>query len=225
MADSGPISKHDIKLALGGMRFDKDINVGWQITPSIGIVAKDIDRMALALSSFKEPLERSIKQVMIPSFQKNFEVGGRPEKWEPLASYTLEVRAKQGAGNKILVRTGALKRGVAQFSIWNVGNTSATIRGLPDSIWYGAIHQQGIGGFGPFVEAAQRSLGRRAGGLAVIKEAFRLLDEARGAGGHRAVHIPQRRFIVFQEEDIDDIQQVFLEWMIEQTIIHGRFTR
>jgi len=221
------ITKHQIMLALGGMRFDRDLDVGWQITPSIGIVAKDIDRMGLALASFKEPLEKSIKDVMMPSIRKNFESGGRPEKWPPLAEYTLQVKGLAGVegGDKPLIRTGALQRGASSFKIWDIGNTSATVRSLPDNIWYGAIHQQGSGGFAPFVAKASKSLGSKAGGLAVLKQAFKLLDEARGSGGHKAVQIPQRRFIMFQEDDIDDIQDIFYLWMVKQTIEFGRFSR
>jgi phage gpG-like protein len=224
-ADDGMLSSHEIKLALGGLRFDKDLNVGWQITPSIGLVAKDIDRLGLAISSFEEPLKRSVITVMIPSIRKNFEQGGRPDKWEKLAPYTLQQKGLLGIsdGDLPLTRTGALKRGATQFSIWDIGRTSATIRKLPDNVWYGAVHQQGIGSFSPFVEAAKKALGPKAGGLAILKKAFKLMDEARGPGGHRAIHIPQRQFILFQENDIDDIYEVFYEWLVEQTILVGRF--
>lgn len=226
MPEEEMISRHDIKLALGGMRFDRDLHVGWQMTPSIGIVAKDIDRMALALSSYEEPLKRSIITVMIPSIRKNFEQGGRPEKWEKLAPYTLQVKGQLGIpdGDLPLHRYGKLKRGATKFSIWDIGRTSATVRKLPDDIWYGALHQSGIGGFAPFVSAAQKMLGPKAGGLAVITQAFKLMDEARGAGKAKAAYIPQRQFLLFQEDDIDDIQDVFYDWMVEQTILVGRFS-
>lgn len=222
---SKPINRHHIKLALGGMRFDKDLDVGWQITPSIGIVAKDIARMGLVLESFKEPLSRAIKQVMIPSFQKNFEVGGRPT-WPPLAEFTQEVKGITGGGGT-LIRSGALRRAVGMLSIWDIGNTSATIRSLPENVWYGAIHQSGYGGFGVFMAAAKKKLGPRANPIAVRKLAFALNDKARGGTGKVAggQGIPQRQFILFQEEDIDDVQQVFYEWMVEQTILVGRFSR
>jgi phage gpG-like protein len=226
MANGDRINKHQIKLALGGMRFDRDITVGWEIEPSIGIVAKDIDRLGLAITSFEEPLKRSVMTVMIPSIRKNFEQGGRPNKWQKLAPYTLQVKGGLGIpdGDLPLHRYGHLKRGATLFSIWDIGRTSATVRKLPPNVWYGAIHQAGTGGFAPFVERARSALGARAGGLAVLRMAFRILDEERGTGSHRAVQIPQRRFILFQEDDIDDIQQVFYEWLVEQTILVGRFS-
>lgn len=218
-----PISSHQIKLALGGMKFDRAINVGWDISPSIGLVARDIDRMGLAISSFKEPLTRSIKNVMIPSFRRNFDEGGRPT-WPPLAPYTLQVKGAAGNGQP-LIRTGALKSGATKFSIWDVGDNSATIRSLPPELWYGAIHQSGYGGFGVYMSAAKKQLGPKANPVSIRKLAFALNDQARGGMGKvaGAAAIPQRRFIMFQEDDIDDIQQVFYEWLVEQTIQVGRF--
>jgi len=240
MVDMRPIHKHHIKLALGGMRFDRMLDVGWQITPSIGIVAKDIARMGLELESFKEPLTRSVITVMLPSIRKNFEKGGRPDKWEKLAPYTLQQKGKLGIANGDLPlhRTGALKRGATQFSIWDIGDNSATVRKLPDRIWYGAIHQAGYGGFGVYLSAARRKLGPGASKAKVTRLAEAMLDakllkveKAVKAGDLSARKdlakgqgIPQRRFILFQEEDIDDIQQVFYEWLVQVTIEQGRFT-
>lgn len=176
----------------------------------------------------KEPLTRAVVTVMIPSFQKNFEQGGRP-KWPPLSEYTLYIKGQAGIafGDKPLIRTGALRRAMGMVSIWNIGNTSATIRSLPEHVWYGAIHQAGYGGFGVFMTAAQRQLGPGANPVSVRKLAFALNDQARGGFGKVAggAAIPQRQFIMFQEDDIDDIQQIFYEWLVEQTIVLGRFTK
>jgi phage gpG-like protein len=196
--------------------------MGWFISPSIGLVAKDIDKLGLSIQSFKEPLTRSVKQVIIPSIRKNFDVGGRPP-WEKLAEYTIEVR---GSSIPILVRTGKLRRGASQFNIWTINQQSATIKKLPDAVWYGAIHQAGAGGFSSYVESAKKTLGRGAKTRDILKEAFDLMDVARGgAGGHKATKIPQRQFILYQEDDIDDIQQIFYEWLVERTIREGKFSR
>lgn len=240
MATMKPINKHHIKLALGGMRFDRNLEVGWDVTPSIGIVAKDITRMGLELESFKEPLKRSVVEVMIPSIRKNFVRRGRPDKWAPLAPYTLQVKAKQGiaGGDQPLIRTGALELGASSLKIWDIGNTSATVRKLPERIWYGVIHQAGYGGYGVYLSAARRRLGKGASPKAVSQMAADIFDakllrieKAVKAGDTSARKdlakgqgIPQRRFILFQEEDIDDIQGVFFEWLVEVTIQQGRFS-
>lgn len=228
MVSDGMIDSHQIKFSVGGLRFDRDIEVGWKISPSIGLVAKDIDKMGLAITSFKEPLTRAIVTVMIPSFRKNFEQSGRP-KWKKLAPYTLQVKGQLGIsdGDKPLHRTGALKRAATMLRIWDIGNTSATIRKLPEDVWYGAIHQSGYGGFGVFVAQAKKSLGPRASGADVLNLAFKLNDAARGGKGKvaGAAAIPQRQFIMYQEDDIDDIQDVFYEWLVDITVEEGRFSR
>lgn len=229
------VTSHRIKLALGGMRFDRDIEVGWDFSPSIGLVARDIELMGLSLQDFKEPLTKAIRDVMIPSIRRNFTAQGRPEKWPPLEEFTLQQKAKAGAaGAKILVRSGALKEGATQFSLWhfNSSNTSIAITGLPDDIWYGALHQGGYGGMGAYITKARKKLGAKASEGAVRTLAQRLLDLKllaieKGKGGKVAggAGIPQRRFILFQEDDIDDIYEIFYEWLVEQTIKVGRFSR
>lgn len=228
MADNGKITKGRISLNVGGgLRFDRDIKgtveLGWFITPSIGLLAKDIDRMGLRIKSMKEPLTRAVKQVIIPSIRRNFDEQGRPDKWEPLAEYTVQVRGTTGP---ILTRTGRLKRGATQFNIWSISDTSAALKKLPDSVWYGAIHQAGTGGFGQYMVQAQRELGRGASGREVIAHAYDLLDKARGgARGHKSVYIPQRQFVMYQDDDEDDIQEIFYEWLVERSIKEGKFSK
>lgn len=226
MKNTDKVTSSQIKLAVGGIRFDRDIRgtleMGWSISPSIGLVAKDIEKLGLKLEDLREPITKSIKKVMIPSIRRNFDVGGRPA-WDALADYTVNVRGDDGP---ILVRTGKLKHGATQFGIWTITDTSASIRSLPSSIWYGAIHQAGSGGFGEYITKAKASLGRKASSRDVLKHAFELLDAARGgARGHRSVTIPQRQFIMYQEDDIDDIQEIFYRWVVEQTIKVGRFVK
>lgn len=224
MAGEDQITGSAIKLSIGGgLRFDKDIpkNVaaGWTIAPSLGIVARDVDRLGLAIKNMKVPLEKSIKEVMIPSIRRNFDVGGRPP-WEPLADYTVQVRGNTGP---ILQATGALKRGVTQLSIWDIGNSSATVKSLPQYIWYGAIHQEGLGSFGKHIRAAKKLLGGKASGKSVLKKAFELLGKV-PPERQKKMSIPQRQFLMFQEDDMDDIQQVFAEWLEDEAKKVGRFT-
>lgn len=224
-SDNGKITKSSIKLAVGNLlRTDSDIRgtieLGWTLSPSIGLVAKDLNRLGLGIQSFKEPITKSIRQVMMPSIRRNFDVGGRPP-WEPLAEYTINVRGESGP---ILVRSGKLKKGASSFGIWSISDTSAAVKGLPSSIWYGAVHQAGSGSFGGYIARAKADLGRGATATDIVRQAFSILDTERGgAGNHRKVNIPQRQFIMYQEDDIDDIQQIFYEWMVEQSIKLGRF--
>jgi phage gpG-like protein len=216
-----PITTSQVKLAVGGLRFRGDIRLGWQVTPSIGMVARDIDRLGLDIRSFKEPLTRSVKRVIIPSIRKNFQEGGRPP-WEPLSEATINIR---GDAWPILIRSGKLRRGATQFNIWDIDREKAAIRSLPPGVWYGALHQEGFGGFGAFMSQARRQAGRGATSGEVLRTAFGLMDEARGgARGQRAVRIPQRQFIMFQEDDIDDIYKIFFDWLSERVHRVGGFS-
>lgn len=214
------IRQRDINRAVGGIRFDQDIvAIGWTFTPSLGIVARDVERLGMDIRSFKEPLQRSVRKVMIPSIRKNFEAGGRPA-WPELADDTVKLR---GSSWPILDRTGKLRKGATQFNIWTITDTSATIKSLPSNIWYGVVHQQGLGGFGQYMTAAKAQLGAKAKPRDVTKLAFSMLDQAKGTRQHHRVFIPQRQFVMFQDDDIDEVQEVFADWLQERAIKVGGF--
>lgn len=210
-----------IGTAITSLRFDRVAAVSFQLKPSVGIVARDIDKLGLAYTSFREPLARAIKLVMIPSIRKNFDVGGRPP-WEPLAEATIEMRG--GEAWPILRRTGKLRRAATSFKIWEVGKNSATIRKLPENVWYGYVHQMGIGGFGKFITAAQRELGHGTSSMDVVRRAFELMDSMRSSPAKEySVIIPKREFVMFQSEDPPKVQAIFYEWVKEKAIKVGRF--
>lgn len=107
--------------------------------PSPAILARDVNKFGMDIRSFREPLKRAIKEVMIPSFKQNFAQGGRPA-WKPLSSVTVKLR---GSATPILVRSGRLKRTMGQQNIWTVTREAASIRKLPQHSWYGHLHQSG----------------------------------------------------------------------------------
>lgn len=132
-----------------GLRID--LGLQFEFKPSIGITARHIDKLGADIRSFREPLKRSIQQVLAPSFRTNFEAGGRPEKWAPLSEFAVEMR---GNDRPILVRSGRLKKTIQQFNIWTVDREKAAILDLPQKIWYGKIHQAGYGKRGTGQSAA-----------------------------------------------------------------------
>lgn len=218
--------------AVQKIRFDKSIT-RFEFQPSLGIVAKAVDRWAIDIRSFREPLKRSIQQVMIPSFKKNFATGGRPP-WEGLSENTIKKR--NFSAWPILVRSGALRRGVTTLKIWSITPASATIKDLPDRIWYGKVHQGGyegdeamIGGgkwFDKYRNAARQVLGDDADEREVNKLGLRMFDKrllAHGASPGARADIPARPFAVFQDEDLDDIQEIFADWLIERARRAGVF--
>lgn len=164
-----------------------------EFEPSIGLVAGRIDKLGLDIRSFREPLKRAIKDVMIPSISKNFDVGGRPA-WAPLSDFTLLNRQVAGTGTKILDATGKLKRVATQQNIWDISLVAAVIRDIPEKAWYGKVHQGGLN--------KDISI-KLAGKKQTIK------TQAQGG-------IPARPFFVIQDEDEDEIELVFITWLQER---------
>jgi phage gpG-like protein len=213
------------KPRLEGLRLDEGI-AAFEFKPSIGILARDIDKLGIDIRSFREPLMRAIKQVMIPSFRQNFEEEGRPA-WESLSEATEVLREREGTSGPILNRTGKLKRVAQQINIWTVTRESATIRDLPAKVWYGKVHQGGFGGMGPRINAEMskaKKRGERISPAEAGRRATRQLDVellgGKGGGGKATVNIPARPFIVFQEEDMDGVYEVFQRWLEERLMVH-----
>jgi phage gpG-like protein len=138
----------DVNSAVRGLTIRGDLtsSILPKITfsPTIGLITKRIDKLGIDIRSFREPLKRSIQRVIAPSMVMNFDVGGRPA-WVPLSSSTVLIRErmKQGNSDKILVKTGLLRRTMGQLNIWDISRDTAIIAHLPEKIWYGSIHQGG----------------------------------------------------------------------------------
>ena len=232
----------DARLAASGLRLDTNItSVNWSFKPSVGIVARDVDRLGLAISDFKVPLTRSVENVMIPSIRQNFVVGGRPS-WEPLSTETEYRRESKGFGSgPTLVRTGALQRAATSLDIWSIGSAFATVKALPEEVAYGAVHQGGASvgstnSFSKWIQRAKSELGKQASVREVTSFAFSLMDTARSGKKHYAapgagiyhegegIHIPARPFIVIQDEDGEEIEAIFAVWLEEVAISQGRWS-
>jgi phage gpG-like protein len=205
---SGPLRLSDIKYSVyGGLRFQRVLTAGWEFTPSIGIVAKDIDRLGLEITQYQVPLHAAAAY-MSDSIKKNFRQQGRPSKWEPLAEYTVKLRGNRGP---ILIRTGNLMRAATSLSIWSFTATTASVQSLPANVWYGNIHQEG---YGTIMNVARKMLGHVASELDVTALATKLFREPRPPAQQTKFAIPQREFILFQEpEDVEAIQEIFINWM------------
>lgn len=209
----------------GGLRFDKVIE-SFEFRPSIGIVAKRMGMVAEELQDQHEPLQRSVRNVMTLSILENFMSGGRP-KWEALSPATIERREKLAAGSMVLVRSGALAETASSESVWSIGKSSATIRSLPSKVWYGSVHQEGYGGgagsagnwFKKYQSAARQALGPDEDDSEVNKLAFKMFDKRlakHGPAPRSASSIPARPFALFQDEDIDAIELIFIAWVEEK---------
>jgi phage gpG-like protein len=216
---TGMMSAAQIAGAIDGIRFDRMIT-SFEFKPSLGIVAKKLTVLGDEFKDLRVPLRRGVKDVMTISILENFVSGGRPA-WEPLADQTLQHRKDTGM---ILVRSGALAETASSEDIWSIGATTATIRDLPGKVWYGKVHQGGregndFGGgkwFDKYKNAAKKSLGSEASDDEVSKLAMKIFDKrtaTHGAAPNSVSAIPARPFAVFQDEDIDAIELIFVEWI------------
>jgi phage gpG-like protein len=211
---------------VSNLRIDSGI-LAFDFAPSIGILARDIDKMGVDIRSFREPLRRAIKEVMIPSFKKNFQQGGRPDPWEPLADATLQIRQRLHgrSGGAILIRTGNLMRNMGYTTMWNISSESASIQQLPDRVWYGAIHQGGFGTMKSRTAAVVKAAAKQGKRLSP-GDAARAVNASIDAQIRRAMQtgtkvktapmIPARPFVLIQDEDEDNIVRVFEDWMDER---------
>jgi phage gpG-like protein len=139
----------------------------------------------------------------------------------------------------VLVRRGKLRGAATSFEIWSIGETSATVRDLPPAVWYGKVHQAGYAGgtatstkwFEPYRIRAKLALGPKATKSMINTAAMAIFDrrlEGRQGSGiftptKGEVNIPQRQFIMFQDQDIEAIQKIFYEWIDDQIVRYGKF--
>lgn len=197
-----------VRSALGGLRMTSSITSAAfpsvTFSPTVGIAAARVDKLGMDIRSFKEPLTRAIREVVAPSIRRNFDVGGRP-KWAPLAEATLSWRQRQGVmGTAPLIRSGALRRVASQINIWSIDRTSAVLAHLPQQVWYGNVHQAG--------------LGDRGAGMGGFSAHLAAGGDSRGSirSGGRVADIPARPFVLLQKGDERKIHEIFEKWLQER---------
>jgi phage gpG-like protein len=179
---------------ISGLSQAKGIDL--QFKPSLAIIAGQIDKLGVDIRSFRVPLQRSVRQVMIPSIRKNFESEGRP-KWQPLSELTI---ARKGNG-RILQDTGKLMRTMGYQNIWTITKNFAVIQDLPSSVWYGKVHQSGA------------SVGaKRSKAIKNVSTGRVVANVSQGEG----FNIPARPFVSFQKSDERAIESVFRHWLEER---------
>jgi len=151
------------------------------------------------------PLKRA-GILMLGSIDKNFRAEGRPTKWTPLSPMTIAMRRKEGKGAKILQDTGH-GRGSIVYKV--VSNQEVQI-GTP--LEYMAIHQTG-----GTINIPARDI------YPVKARALHWVDPGTGEDifamhvhqKARTAKIPQRMFLLFQEEDKTNIVKIFTEYLEE----------
>jgi len=208
-----------------GLRLHDGI-VSFEFKPSVGILARDIDKLGLDIRSFREPLRRAVKEVMIPSIKKNFTQQGRPG-WEPLAEDTQLLRDRLGLSGPILRRTGALMRNMGYTTMWDITQDYAIIKDLPPRVWYGKVHQEGISTMRTRMKNEMQKAAKKGFKLSPGEAAKRVQKQIDAdilsgkAAKHSTTNIPARPFVMFQDEDYDAIGGVFNKWLGERAAKAG----
>lgn len=158
----------------------------------LNLLSRDLRSLGRNFSKrggLRQPIEKSVREVLIPSITENFLAGGRPEPWEPLEASTIMQRAGVGRATFLasmetltgsaapLMRTRKLFNAAKALARWRIRENTATydFSTFPEKAWYGIVHDQ-------------PPIATRAG-------------------------IPARPFALIQEKDIEDIVQIFWDWI------------
>lgn len=184
-------------------------SITFHFEPSVAIIARKYDTLGHNLKDFRTPLRRSINEVIIPSIQMNFHKHGRP-RWARLEENTV---ANKGGNMVPLQRSGRLMNTMKSSKLWTITRNTAYLADLPQSIWYGKVHQAGLGAHDvqDEYEYGASSTGRASDTSSVIG---RFNEGEEGS-------IPPRPFVMIQPQDEDNIERVFEIWMEEQIIKAG----
>ena len=155
----------------------------------------------------KVPLKRC-GILMLRSIDKNFRAEGRPTRWAPLSPMTIAMRRKKGRGAKILQDTG-MGKGSITYEV--ISNQKVQIGTRRD---YMRIHQEGGS-----IKIPARDI------YPVKAKALHWVDPKTGEDvfamhvhqDERMAKIPQRKFLLFQEDDKKNIVNIFTEYLEEIT--------
>ena len=199
-------------VSVPGLIIDRDLTAGrvtslsMTFEPSLGVMARRVDKLGMDIRSFREPLRRVLKQIVIPSIAMNFHKHGRTESgagnaWAPLSEETID---KKGHARPLLL-TGALQNTMRRENIWHIDGEKLLLANLPENVWYGVVHQSGTGD----LEA----------------EADVWFDPILGknvnVGDSDGVNIPPRPFVRLTDAEVEEIDEVFLDWLDERALHAG----
>lgn len=133
--------------------------------------------MAAVLGNMKEPLTKSVHEVVIPSIAMNFLLGGRP-KWRQLSPERISARR---SASPILIDKRKLLNAAVGKTTWRITDTEANMERIDEKVPYAKYHQSGTS------------------------------------------KMPRRQFAILHPRDVDDIVDVFSEWLAGVTIEHGNW--
>lgn len=151
----------------------------------IKVTVTGAQELVASLGSIKKkmadltPAMAKARVLMLSSVNRNFDAGGRPAPWKPLAASTIRQKARLGGSSKILIgaghysKAGGFQTGGGSLKRSITGKIYPRKLTIGTSIPYARIHQ--------FGGAAGR--------------------------GHSAI-IPKRPYLLFQREDVKNIKKL-----------------
>jgi phage gpG-like protein len=187
------------------------------------VYAADIDKLGAQFKSWKEPLMKSLMDVVMPSIKMNFAAQGRPA-WPPLAKSTVVSRMRKGfARGPILVRTGLLRKVATSRQVWKVepqfrgpGSDSLNfqINYFNQRVPYGRPNQIGAERSAAY-KAKRGSRGTiRTTIIGSTADPFGFSHEEATFNPFAVTfHTPARPFIMLQPRDEIEIMEIFSEYL------------
>ena len=107
----------------------------FDITPDASIFVTKIAAFQHSIRSFHEPMDRSVREVLIPGIQEAFDQEGPG--WAPLADSTVRIKKQLGLDRGILKRTGKLESAATALARWKFTTDSALFDNFPSKVSYG----------------------------------------------------------------------------------------
>jgi len=178
--------------------------INYQIVDDKKVVAL-LKRAGEKAKNLRIPLKRC-GILMLGSIDKNFKAEGRPKRWAPLSPMTIAMRRKKGRGAKILQDTG-MGKGSIVYEV--VSNQKVQIGTRRD---YMRIHQEGGS-----IKIPARDI------YPIKARALHWVDPSTGEDvfamhvhqKERMAKIPQRKFLLYQEDDKTNIVRIFNDYLEE----------
>jgi len=160
-----------------------------------------LGRIRRNLGSLKPAME-IIGETVQASIQRNFEKGGRPDKWQDLADVTKKRRAQKGKWPGMILMQSGVAGGLAGSIIYRASDDRTVVSA---NKIYAAVHQFGAakGSFGEFVGNVQAHLRKGR----PVQAHTRRMKLPWG-------DIPARPFMMVQEEDWVEIKEALNRFIL-----------
>lgn len=164
-----------------------------------------IDRALVNLGRELQNPQKALNQIgilMVTSVDKNFEEQGRPIKWESLKPMTIAMRRDKDKSKIKILQDSGILRGSIAYKITEDGTGVA----VGTNKKYGEVHQ-----FGGTSRIPARTIVPKTAKVLRFVIDGKVVFAKRVKQKARTAIIPRRPFLLFQDEDISNIRDIFIE--------------